>query len=441
MSIYLKCGEDLNSHANATILGELAAFLRELAVPWIVIGDFQVPPEQWQRHHLLNVLKAEVVSPGQATLITGSEIDYVLASSNVAPFLDLKLTWEVPWKPHAGLVLTANKAAPRLILPQLIQYAAVPKLEEAGRSWDEFAASPKVFWLGRPAGPKEQQCAEWCHQAEQYVLQNLSGPRQGRGWYLALELKPLPTTKPLTPWRKGDLAYWGQFCSILSHVASRGRVSSTSLVHLKTKAQDLDKRWQEVHGKEAFVAALEDLVSGVNWPLTLLIKGAEANRDFAKKLALEQQSKEFQVWLAQASLRGHSGIYRSLKAPDAVHVRPFRNIPVQDRQKMREQQWYGQWEVIDKPPASGESERLRWEAIQQARKWEDLDPHWVMQKFRKFPQKACGPDGVSYALLKNLPIEGVTALCHMFRSWELAGRLPDQVCTTLVLLLPKKPDI
>ena len=189
------------------------------------------------------------------------------------------------------------------------------------------------------------------------------------------------------------------------------------------------------------MAALEELVGGASWPLTLLVKGAEANKDFAKKQALERQSKEFQVWLAQASLRGHSGIYTSLKAPDAVHVRPFRNIPVQDRQTMREQQWYGQWEVIDKPHSSGERERLRWEAIQQARKWEDLDPHWVMQKFRKLPQKACGPDGISYALLKNLPIEGVTDLCHMFRSWELAGRLPEQVCTTLVLLLPKKPDI
>ena len=245
VSIYLKCGEDLNSQANATILGELAAFLRELAVPWIVIGDFQVPPEQWQGHHLLNVLKADVVSTGQPTLITGSEIDYVLASNNVAPFLELKLLWEVPWKPHAGLVLTINKAAPRLILPQLVQYAAVPKLDDASTPWEACASSPKVFWLGRQVGPKEQQCADWCQQAEQYVLQNLHEPRQGRGWYLALELKPLPTTKPLTPWRKGDLAYWGQFCSILSHVASSGRVSSTSMVHIKTKAQDLDKKSME----------------------------------------------------------------------------------------------------------------------------------------------------------------------------------------------------
>ena len=30
---------------------------------------------------------------------------------------------------------------------------------------------------------------------------------------------------------------------------------------------------------------------------------------------------------------------------------------------------------------------------------------------------------------------------NMYRQWELTGRLPDQVCTTLVVLLPKKEDI
>ena len=108
---------------------------------------------------------------------------------------------------------------------------------------------------------------------------------------------------------------------------------------------------------------------------------------------------------------------------------------------MRETQWFGMWQVVDKPKPNGERERLRYEGIVQARQWEDLDPHKVMKQLSKLPQKASGPDGVSYALLKALPIEGVTALCNMYRKWELEGRLPDQVRTTLVLLLPKKEDI
>ena len=409
------------------ILGELAAFLGELAVPWLVIGDFQVPPEQWQGHQLLNVLKAEVIHTGQPTLITGGEIDYVLASRTVSPFVDIKLNWDVPWRPYAGLVVTIDSTAPSLHLPQVTQYAAVPKLQGSSKQWEDFATATKPYWLGRTLGPKETQCAEWCHRAEQYALQHLREPKFGRGSYLALELKPLPNTRALTPWRKGDLAYWGQFCSLLYHIEQRGSIGPTVMMHLKAKAADLDMRWQNVHGDTAFKEALEDLLSERSKPLTLLIKGAEANQDYAKKTALQQQSQDYQAWLSQASLRGQSGIYKCLKAPDAVHVRPFRNVPFQDRQQLREKQWYGRWQV--------------WEGIVQARTWEDLDPHEVMKKFAKLPQKASGPDGISYALLKNLPLEGVTDLCHMYRQWEVTGRLPEQVCATLVVLLPKKEDI
>ena len=139
---------------------------------------------------------------GQPTLVNGAELDYLLASRTVAPFIDIKVSWDVPWKPHAGLVVTVDKDAPRLVLPQLTQYPSVPKLDEQVRAWEEFQPAPKPFWLGRPIGPKETQYAEWRHQAEQFVLQRLHEPKQGRGWYLALEHKPIPMSKPLNPGRK-----------------------------------------------------------------------------------------------------------------------------------------------------------------------------------------------------------------------------------------------
>ena len=147
--------------------------------------------------------------------------------------------------------------------------------------------------------------------------------------------------------------------SLLSHIELKGQLSHNVMPHLKAKAADLEMRWQNVHGDVAFREALEALISGESMPLSLLMKGAEANRDFAKTAALQQQSQDYQAWLSQATLKGHSGIYKCLKAPDAVHVRPFRNVPAQDRQQLREQQWYAKWKVIDKPATSGERERLR----------------------------------------------------------------------------------
>lgn len=116
---------------------------QELAVAWVVIGDFQVPPEQWEGHQLLNALKAELVQSGQPTMINGAEIDYLLpASRTIAPFIDVKANWDVPWKPHAGLMVAIDSSAPRLALPQVTQYASVPKLETCHKQWDDFTAAP-----------------------------------------------------------------------------------------------------------------------------------------------------------------------------------------------------------------------------------------------------------------------------------------------------------
>lgn len=147
VSVYLKCGEDLNSKANSTILGELAAFIQQLAIPWLVVGDFQVPPEQWTGHNLLNVLKAEVICSGQPTMVN-------VACRTVAPFIDLKVTWDVPWKPHAGLIITIEQDAPRIVFPQLTQYPSVPKLDDQGRAWEEFSPSPKPFCWVDPLGQR-----------------------------------------------------------------------------------------------------------------------------------------------------------------------------------------------------------------------------------------------------------------------------------------------
>ena len=131
----------------------------------------------------------------------------------------------------------------------------------------------------------------------------------------------------MTPWRRGDLAYWGQMSSLLQHVAQRGHISVGTLAHLRAKAADLKSRWQDIHGFEDFQAGLQELINGVDVLITLLIQGADCNKEQAQKLAFSRQAEEYQNWLSQATLKGHSGIYKCLKAPDAVHVRPFRKVP------------------------------------------------------------------------------------------------------------------
>lgn len=151
----------------------------------------------------------------------------------------------------------------------------------------------------------------------------------------------------------------------------QGKLTSAgTLVHLKAKAEDLQSRRQDLRGLEDFKAGLQALIDGDDTPLTLLIKGLNATGTMHRSWR----------W---------AGKQKSIKT--GCHKPPVRNVPVQQRQQLREAQWHGTWQVLDQPKASAERE-----GIVQARQWEDLDPHTVMKQLSKLPQKACGPDGISY---------------------------------------------
>lgn len=85
----------------------------------------------------------------------------------------------------------------------------------------------------------------------------------------------------------------------------------------------------------------------------------------------------------------------------------------------------------------GAPKALTFEARAQA----DIDLHMVWEKLQKCPQKAGAPDGSSYAMPRSLPYEAIEELTKMMRKWELDGVLPEQVKTTLAILLTKKPAV
>lgn len=70
--------------------GEFA--LQYVAIPWLVVGDLNVPPTQWQDHHLLSILRADLVSSVQPTMVNGNELDYVNSSRDLSQFLEIHVT-------------------------------------------------------------------------------------------------------------------------------------------------------------------------------------------------------------------------------------------------------------------------------------------------------------------------------------------------------------
>lgn len=109
LSIHLRPEKGLQGRPNCLLLAELAGFLGLLSCPWLVCGDSNMPPSEMNASYFPGVLKAEVVGVAEPTTLLGTNIEFVLASRSVVAAVDFALTWDIPWKPHAGLVLCVDK--------------------------------------------------------------------------------------------------------------------------------------------------------------------------------------------------------------------------------------------------------------------------------------------------------------------------------------------
>ena len=58
---------------------------------------------------------------------------------------------------------------------------------------------------------------------------------------------------------------------------------------------------------------------------------------------MQHKSASYLKWLRQASAKGLRGLFRSVKAEEAVHLRPFLDQPLQDRIYLRWRQWFDLW--------------------------------------------------------------------------------------------------
>ena len=76
-NVYLESGTGLGARIDPGLLSQLAVFVQELRVPWIIVGDWNCSPEEPCLVRLSqHLIKGRLVAPGQATTTQGSEIDY-----------------------------------------------------------------------------------------------------------------------------------------------------------------------------------------------------------------------------------------------------------------------------------------------------------------------------------------------------------------------------
>ena len=120
--------------------------------------------------------------------------------------------------------------------------------------------------------------------------------------------------------------------------------------------------------------------------------------------------------------------------------RPFPSFSAASKLLLRLQQRSQLWKSSGSKPAPC-FEDLKHRAIEQAKALPAITGERVAQYMRRAPLKAPGPDGWTPHLMRALTATQCQRLALIMREAELSGNFPEQWHVSLVVLLPKSPEI
>ena len=126
LGIYLRNSETLQSETNAAIIGRMLALISATKHPYVIIGDWQNPPDAIASTVLPAKFHFGILAPDHSVL-SGSVLDYGLLQDSLASATALTTEWAVPWRPHALLALHFDIEAATRERRQLQHFPALPK--------------------------------------------------------------------------------------------------------------------------------------------------------------------------------------------------------------------------------------------------------------------------------------------------------------------------
>ena len=112
-----------------------------------------------------------------------------------------------------------------------------------------------------------------------------------------------------------------------------------------------------------------------------------------------------------------------------MRQRPFQDLPSASRIEAREQLH-----------VRG-IQKLKRVAQAQAQQLKPIDSSLLQKIVRRLPNKAAGPDGISYDFLRHLPYPAVAKLAQLLTEMEKEAELPIQLRHTNIVMIPKSERI
>ena len=435
-NVYLESGTGPGAGVSPGLLSNLAVFVQELRLPWIIVGDWNCSPEELASSGFLSMIKGRLVTPGESTTTQGSEIDYAVASEAIAACTQVEVDWDVPFKLHAAIKYKVHKKGASLPVPQAPRFAPEP-----GEYQAELIKAPTKEVQAMFEQPNERHAElEWGRIMQELEAQ-LHMDQCGRGWYFPVIREPLvPQTSPHKPWKGGRVAYWERMQLWVKQRQQRPLKPSQLRLFLKQVNQMHHYMGAEGAGDPgAIQVTLEAYMLGHGDDLHQVQEVLDNAREEACAWRAQRQ-KQYQEWLEGACEGGMRGLYRALKTPENSQARPYRDQSGELRPHLRRKEWKAVWKPLPGNQVQQHQvfDQLKAGAQAQLARIGPLSNEAVGRVLCKMAKKASGPDGLSAQMLRALEPDQVALVAQAFRTWEATGQMPETVTMTLVALLPKK---
>ena len=439
-TVYLESGVGPDSGLSPTILAELMTVIKTFACCWVLAGDWNCSWEDLQQSSFPRLLRAGVVMPGEATTTQGSTLDYALCSRELVGLLVATVTWDVPFRPHAGI--SYNLQVRGLGTPVLQSKAFTRDCLEQPRDLPRPPDPGRVTFLLEEASshPRDTSWGGFVRWLEATTCED---GEQGRAWRVEAEFKPLiRPTSPDYPWMGRKHGFWSRLALWVSQAAMNKlntRVIPVVLRHLEQEDKDLEMEGVDV---PALRACLFSTIKAGEVPSQTLLDDLNKVSKEAGRQRHEQQAQQYEQWLCSATSGGMKGLYAVLRKAEVTTTRPYRDLPLEIRPHARRADWMHLWQPTTSVRLADEDVflTLKQQAISQFKELGPLAPSELAKVIKKLAPKVPGLDGLTAMMLKQASKPQLQELADHIAAWESSGTMPGQVLTTGVAMLPKKPE-
>ena len=363
-SIYLTSGLGYAGE-NIAKLTQLMCELRSHRLPFVIQGDWNMPPEELKTTPWFATTGGVVITPRgvRATCTQGQRIiDYVVATAEIAPLISLVPVLETTWRPHLGMaltidrrprsyqILTRQKPGPILADTEAEKprTTTTTTWKEAKEKWTEENSEKAIQEITTMEGAQATAAqrhnsnelglkyAKWSSTAEQWMLDNQRGGEDEEGQTAADDSKAMgrgqvpkftrqPAVEATTPGsekRDHESRAWGsavhQLEMMIKLRSRRTRCQQAEAIerHLKTKgAEAIEKHtYNEAEGKE-WADKFREIGKQPKWKQQQTLEIAETMLQRAERRAAAKETEMFEELLRKALKRGAGQAHKWVKKP------------------------------------------------------------------------------------------------------------------------------